>query len=185
MPIICDFEHTYAQISCAHAQNSAHTCTWNLNDIYLTDTQAKTLKITFLAGWPWSLTYDLHLQTRSRYCQGQSLCQISLPYAKRFGRESANWQTHRHTDGSVFITSTADAGGKKCKVSFRLTFCTIQVVWQLHDHYNHGSLGAQGNQKLLHNLSSRMDCPYGDVELGTPNIFREIHGRVDGAHILE
>ncbi len=66
-----------------------------------------------------TLTFDLWLDhwTRSRYYQGQPLYQISWPYVKRFSSESANRQTHRHihthTDGSVFITSTADAGGNE------------------------------------------------------------------------
>ncbi len=38
---------------------------------------------------------DLDLQTRPRYYQGQSMYQISWPYAKQFSCESANWQTAR------------------------------------------------------------------------------------------
>ena len=70
-----------------------------------------------LTWWPWPLTYDLDHQSRPRFYQGQSLCQILWPNIKWFGRESADILTHRqthiHTEGSVFLTSTADAGGKK------------------------------------------------------------------------
>ena len=61
--IILDFAHMHAQNSCAHARNSVHTCTWNLNAIYHTETQAKSLKITFqlddLDLWPMTLTFKL------------------------------------------------------------------------------------------------------------------------------
>ena len=64
----------------------------------------------YIFNW---MTRTFDLRTRLRYYQGQSLYQISWPYTKQFSRESADRQTDTHTDGSVFITSTADAGGNK------------------------------------------------------------------------
>ena len=53
----------------------------------------------------------------------------SWPYIKlkRFGRESAQILTYRHTDGSVFIMSTADAGG--CDLKSWQNAETWYLVW--------------------------------------------------------
>ncbi len=84
----------------------------------------------FVTGWPWHLTYDLDLQTWPRYYQGQSLYRILWPYAKRFSCESATWLTHwhTHTDISVFITWTADAGGKNTYSFDILTSCSLLII---------------------------------------------------------
>ena len=73
----------------------------------------KKLQESRFSTWrPWPLTYDPDHQTHPRYHQGQSPRQILASYVKRFNRESAEWQTDAHTDGTDFIPSTADAGGK-------------------------------------------------------------------------
>ncbi len=49
-----------------------------------------------------------------RYCQGQSLHQISSPYVKRFSCETPDRQTHRQTDALMGpILSTADMPNTK------------------------------------------------------------------------
>ena len=62
----------------------------------------KTWKITFLTEWPWSLTYDPDHQTWSRFHQGQSLYQVSCPYIKWFGSESADELTDGRTERRKF-----------------------------------------------------------------------------------
>ena len=93
----CTYANLYAHARNlrVHVQNSMHTCTWNLNAIYHTENPSQNSK-NCIFNWM-TLTYDLDLRTCPRYYQGQSLYQISWPYAKRFSRESANWQTHTHT----------------------------------------------------------------------------------------
>ena len=90
-------------------------------------TQAQIPKLRFSTWWPWPLTYVLAHRTHLR---GQSLCQILWSYVNPFSRESIHTQrdthteryTHTPTDGSVFITSTADAGGNNI---FNGRFCAI------------------------------------------------------------
>ncbi len=127
---------------CMRMCKNLHTHAYGILMPFITQkTEAKTPRIAFLSGWPWPLTYDLDLRTCPRYHQGQSMYQISWPYAKRFSRESAiNWQTdrHTHTDGSVFITSTADAGGNKtllilsCNYMIVTLSCWLLVIAGLH-----------------------------------------------------
>ncbi len=78
-------------------------------------TQAKSPKLHFSTGWPWPLTYDLDHKTIRQVIKVN-------PYSKFCDRMSVgstvraftNWhrQTDKPIDGSIFITSTADAGGK-------------------------------------------------------------------------
>ncbi len=82
-----------------------------------TGQQIKNSKITFFNMA--TLTYDLDLQSYSRYCQGQPPYQTMGPYVKRFSRERADRRTHRQTDGTDFITSTADAGGNNLCIVLR------------------------------------------------------------------
>ena len=60
----------------------------DLGNLYRSHYQ-KVRKSRFSKSWPWPLTYDLDLQTRPRYYQGQCLYQFSGPYVKPFNRESA------------------------------------------------------------------------------------------------
>ncbi len=103
-------------------------------------TQAKTRKLHFSTKWPWPLTYDRDHQTCPRGHQGQSLYQILWPYVNWFSLESVHKLTHTHTqtdrqtdrqtDHSVFITSTADAGGNNLLVSEKTTKITgIALIW--------------------------------------------------------
>ena len=98
-------------------------------DLIFVHSHQKILKMAFLTSWPWPLTYDLDQQTHSRYYQCQPLYQISWPCVKWFGCESANKQTHthRHTNGSVSISSTADAGGNNVLNGHGSSFVTQSV----------------------------------------------------------
>ena len=51
----------------------------------------------FLTKWPWSLTYDLDLQTWLRYPSTWPTYRNSSLYVCPFSRESGNTQTHTHT----------------------------------------------------------------------------------------
>ena len=65
-------------------------------------------------GWPWPLTYDLTIELVRDI--------IKVNPCTKFRDHTSNGSavrvltdrhTHTHTDGSVFITSTADAGGNE------------------------------------------------------------------------
>ena len=58
-------------------------------------------KLRFSTLRPWPLTYDLDLQTHSRYHRGTPLHQILGLYVKRFSRESAYQQMDRQTEGQM------------------------------------------------------------------------------------
>ena len=53
----------------------------------------------FFTVWPWSLTYDLDLQSHAGKGQGRPSCQKSRSKVKRFKQESTYRQTDGHTYG--------------------------------------------------------------------------------------
>jgi len=64
----------------------------------------------FFTVWPWTLTYDLDLQSQaSDWSEGQSRpsCQKSRSKVKRFKQESAHRQTDGHTDATKRIIAPA------------------------------------------------------------------------------
>ena len=56
----------------------------------------------------WPMTLPIKLPIWPRYGPATPPCKISCPYIKRFSRESAHRHRHRHTDGTDYITSTAE-----------------------------------------------------------------------------
>ncbi len=94
-----------------HIMSLYHTMAW----VFLSGrSNRKILEITFFDLV--TLTFDLDHQTHPRFYQGQSLYQILWPYVNQFSCESAHKLTDTHTNGSVLITSTADAGGNNIQM---------------------------------------------------------------------
>ncbi len=92
-------------------------------------------KSHFLIWWPWLLTYDLDLSTWPRYEPGWPTCTISAPYVKRFSRESAELQTHTHTQtGPILLPRRLTREVKKtfptysCKEIYLTVFCNNAKV---------------------------------------------------------
>ncbi len=85
---------------------------WHHHISFEIDQIRNSWKSHFLASWPWPLTYDLDHRTWPRFYLGQCPYQFLSPYLKWFSCESAELQTHthRHTDGTDSITSTAFRG---------------------------------------------------------------------------
>ncbi len=90
---------------------------YRLRFVYLITEIRKPWKSQFLTWWPWPLTLTIKLiwevikvNPYTKFCD----CMLIGSAVRVF----TNWHTHTHTqtdrqtDRSVFITSTADAGGK-------------------------------------------------------------------------
>ncbi len=89
----------------------------------------KVRKSRFSTWRPWPLTYDLDLWTHLRYCQGQSLHQISGPYIERFSRENANRRTDGQTDRrDRFYTLDRLRGREKYVMSKKLSYGKITMI---------------------------------------------------------
>ncbi len=44
-------------------------------------------KMQYITSWPWTLTYDLNLQSQPSQGQGQPSCKISRPKVKHFKQD--------------------------------------------------------------------------------------------------
>ena len=89
------WHHTIGQgfVSCHSSQKKVRWIAW---------------KFHFITWWPWP-----------RYLAGWLSCNILCFYLKRFRCESADTQTHAHTDRIDSVTSTTDTGGNKSAFLFR------------------------------------------------------------------
>ena len=97
------------------ARNSVHTCTWNLNAIYHEENPSQNSKnyifyLDDLDLWPMTLTFEPVQDTiEVNPCTKFHDC---TPNGSAV-RVLTDRHTDTQTDGSVFITLTADAGGNK------------------------------------------------------------------------